>query len=272
MIGESRKGEEGSHGIITLDGLETLTQKGLNEVYVIQDNKQLTETYKHVVVSYGFQDFHSLYLFAMSNTQKEAVKYDSGAPKDYSSMSKVRRTVVRDGRRTAVTFYEKPKGMDNKQKVRASRGGDKAADQVSEASELRIVAQGDRDNPIPISELHAMNNILEGFVVVGENEDLDRIKMYLDEYLVPKAVQGLKIQGGYLTMPFMATDGNVQGFYQRAFFELIKVAMNWQLGVRIEKDETNIQKILAETSEMKEREGHYEATYEELLENYGELP
>lgn len=272
LIGETRKGDEGNYGVITLDGLEELTQKGLEEEFVIDDNKQLTKAYKHVVVSYGFEDFHSLYLFALSNTQNEIMKYDSGAPKDYSSMNKVRRTVVRNGRRTAMSFYESPKGLDNKQKVRVNRGGDKAEDQVAQVTELKIIAQGDLDEPIPIKELQAINNMMDGFIAVGEFEDIDRIKLYLDEYMIPKAVQGLTVEGEYLTMPFRATDGNVHGFYQRAFFELIKVALNWELGIKVEEDGTKIQKILVETSELREVDDYFIATYEELLEIYGEMP
>lgn len=273
MIAEEREGSEGSFGSITLEGLETLTQKGLSEEIVINNNKDFTETYKHVVVSYGFQDFYSLYLFAMANTQNEVMKYDSGSPKDYTSMSKVRRTIVRDGRRTAVTLYEKPRGLDNKQKIGgSSRKKEAPRGPESAAIELSILAQGDLEEPIPTDELHAINKIIEGYVVIGELDNLDRVKMYLDEMMIPRAIQGLSVEGKYLTSPFLATDGNVQGIEQRAFFELVKVAMNWKLGVMMEKDGTKIQDILAQTSEMKEEEGRYTIEYEELLEKYGELP
>lgn len=272
MIAKNQKGNEGDFGVISLEGLEALTQKGLNEEYVISSNEKLTKDYKHVVVSYGFQDFHSLYLFAKSNTENEVVKYDSGAPKDYSSMSKVRRTVVRDGRRTAVTFYEKPRGVDNKYKGRTTKGPEGKSPELSPVSELNILAQGTREEPIPIKELHAINKMMEGFIVVGEFEDLDRIKLYLDEEMFPKAIQGLRVEGEYLTMPFYATNGAVQGFYQRAFFELIKVALNWELGIKLEKDDTKIQEILAETSGMEDIDGVYLSAYEELLEAYGEMP
>lgn len=272
LIAKDRKGDEGDYGVISLDGLEALTQKGLSEESVIASNEQLTDTYKHVVVSYGFQDFHSLYLYAMANTQKEVLKYDSGAPKDLSSMSKVRRTVVRDGRRTAITFYEKPKGVDNKHKMGSKRKTDGGPKQVAPAAELNIVAQGDLEEPIPIKELQALKKMMENFVIVGEFEDLDRVKLYLDEGMEPKAVQGLRVEGEYLTMPFTATDGHVQGFYQRAFYELIKVALNWKLGIKLENDETKIQEILVGTSEIKDTNGVYLAAYEELLETYGEMP
>lgn len=266
--------EEGTRGIITVDTLETLTQDDLNEEYVISLNEALTEMYKHIVVSYGFKDFHSLYLFALSNTQEETMKAVPKGNKDFSKLNKVRRTVVRNGRRTTMTFYEDPKskGTDNKQKVRAERGGDSPEDQVSEARELNIIASGDFEEPIPIKELQAAQELTEGFIAVGDFKDLDRIKLYLNEYTLPKAIQGLRIEREYLTMPYYATDGNVQGFYQRAFFELVKVAMNLELGIKLEEDDTKIQRILAETSELDLKNGRYIATYDELLNSFGELP
>lgn len=274
MIAEERKGSEGEFGIITLEGLETLTQKGLNEEFVIESNKELTEAYKHIVVSYGFQDFHSIYLYALSNTQKGIMKYDSGTPKDYSSMSRVRRTIVRDGRRTAVTLYEKPRGLDNKQKVGGGSGKKRELPKgpATPAVELNILAQGELEKPISTSELHAINKIVKGFIVVGNMENLDRVKMYLDENMIPKAVQGLSVDGEYLTSPFLATDGNIQGIDQRAFFEMVKVALNWGLGIKMEIEGTKIQDILAETSGMEIDEKHYSLGYEDLLEKYGELP
>lgn len=274
MIAEQRAGQEGKHGTITVEGLEALTRKGLTEELIVASNKQLTDTYKHVVVSYGFQDFHSLYLFALSNTQKEIKKYDAGKPKDYTSMSKVRRTIVRDGRRTNVTLYEKPRGLDNKQKIggRSKRKESKTAEPNSGAAGLSILAQGDLEEPIPTKELHAINKIIEGFVVIGHMRDLDRIKMYLDEDLHPMAVQGLRVDGEFLTSPFLAINGEVQGIDQRAFFELIKVAMNWGLGVKMEIEGTKIQDILAQTSGMKEVDGTYQISHKELLDKFGELP
>lgn len=272
LIAEKRKGEEGNYGVITLDGLERFTQKGLTEETVIAANEHLTNAYKHVVTSYGFEDFHSLYLFALSNTQKETLKYDSGTPKDYSSMNKVKRTVTRNGKKTEISFYESPKGLDNKQKTKSKPKTDGPAEQTKDLDMLRILAKGNMDEPIPIAELQAVQNIMDGFIVEGDFDDLDRVKMYVDEHMTPKAIQGLRVEGEYLTMPFIAYESDVQGFYQRAFFELVKVALNWDLGVAVKNNDTNIQKILVETSELKEVAGNYIATYDELLEVYGELP
>lgn len=275
MIAERREGNSGDYGAITLEMLEALTQKSLIEEDVIARNEVMTEAYRHVVVSYGFQDFYSLYLYALSNTQAETMKSDSGGSgsKDYTSMSRVRRTIVRDGKRTEVTLYEKPRGLDNKQKV-GSRGSKQAEAKgpATGAIELNILAQGEIHEPIPTSELHAIDRMVEGYVVEGEIKDLDRIKVYLDENMFPKAVQGLRIEGEFLTTPFKATDGHVQGIEQRMFFEMVKVALNWGLGVRMGIEETNIQDILAQTSELEEVGGYYQLEFEGLLEAFGELP
>lgn len=275
MLGEINKERiaKGNEGRIDLKTLETITQTEFpGEEYVINLNDSLTDTFKHIVISFGFEDFYSLYLYACSNEQEEVFKYDSGKKKDFTKLNKVRRTVVRNGRRTAITFYENPKGTDNKQKMRSNRDSKPNSIPVSEARELNIMAQGDEETPIPTKELHAVNNLLEGFVVVGEFLDLTRIKVYLDGEGNPRAVQGLQVDGEYLRMPFRATDGNLTGFYQRAFFETIKVAMNWELGVRLEKEDTNIQDELARSSGFNETDNNFEITYEELKEKFGELP
>lgn len=270
-IGETRKGKEGQYGEISKKTLEQLTEPNLTEDYVRTANKQLTQMYKHIVVSYGFEDFYSLYLY--SKSYKDLVSKEGTGKKDFSKLNKVRRTVVRNGRRTTMTFYEKPQET-KVPKVKQSKDNKSGAPTLSgiDAKELKIIPSGELEEPITTKDLSLVKDLTKNMVQEGELDNVVRVKMYVDEQIVPRAFQGIGVEGDYLVTYFIAKNELVSGLYQRVFFETIKVAMNAGLGVKMEKDDSDIQQVLAETSGFKGEDNFYTVEAKELEELFGRLP
>lgn len=270
-IGESNAQEPIEYvGYIELPFLEKITQTDLNdEQFVIDNNEIYTDAYKHIVAAYGFKSFYDLYLYAKADEvyDNEAVLKSN---KDYDSLNRVKRKVTRNGKEVEMTFYEKPRaGSDNKEKAKANTDDS----EENQANTFQIIAVGNFEDPIPTEELQALNNLSAGFrILKGKQADCDRLKLLVDSNYIPRAVIGLKIVNQYLTIKHLSKDIDVSGLEIRAFYELVKVALNINKGVRVAKEEgfEDIEE-LAHASELNETDLNYEADPQELYELFGEF-
>lgn len=94
---------------VTVSTLKHLTSMDLTEDTVAVQNDYLTKEYKHIVSMYGFDNFHDLFLYALQCEQDMEVRKDGiSRNKDTDRLSRVTRTVIRNGRPMQMTLYEDP--------------------------------------------------------------------------------------------------------------------------------------------------------------------
>lgn len=263
---------KGTNAKISVSFLEELTGMSLHETDVIKNNTQYSDQFKHLTASYGFDNFYDLYLHALSD---DGMENRVEKNKDFTSLNKVKRTVIRNGQRTTMTFYEKPKRQDNKTKARANRkqGNDRSKPNGQEAEALQVVSLGGVEEPIPISDLLFVKSIENRFNVLQGSLDNTGIILFLVDEQNIKAIIGMNNTKQHLSLSYLAQDGTVANLYIRTILEIIKYAVKEGLGFVEPKNETKEQEWLMDALEFPIGEQEtYIADSEELLDLFGDLP
>lgn len=222
----------GEDADVSVDMLEMFT--GLDLVNV---DEAFLDTYndsfKHLAASYGFGNFKSLYLHALEKDKERGVEPVAKAKskqKDLAKLVKVKRTVMRNGKPTTMTFYEDP----NK-----GGGGGNKLDKDAPKEEKR--------QPVPSSELKTQEPEEDDFE--GANKQPEAINLYREfsGSDIPKATdadilsseEGAEAvilynrKGKYLELSGFAHSEVVEDIEKRAFFQTLRKAWEEGLGVII---------------------------------------
>lgn len=261
-------------GTISTSFLETLTHENLTEDYVINSNQELTDTYKHIVIAYGFEDFHSLYLFAVSNDEMEQVS--KAGQKDFSKLKKVKRNVIRNGRNTTMTFYESHDGDSEEESSNSeSENSEDEEPQVRPASELPSNVVGEFDKKVPIKDLKLLGKAYRSLKSSSDEEFNADCSQYLtltDEEGNIKAMVGFTKDDEYVYLDFSIGDMYTSGVAVRAFYQLIRLARQMNLGAKMPNEDNRLQHSLAESSGFEEDEdGYYKAEAKDLEQLFGDV-
>ena len=217
---------------ITTDFVKLLTKvKGIDDV--IQRNDQLTKHFRGFLDMYGFESMYDMYVYAMSC---ETSPSELRKAKDFSKLVPVKRKIMRNGKMTEVTIWEKPDGADEEEEG-SSDGEERVPTQRRRrhARELSVNVTGDKTNPKNIAEI----KIAAKDMPRGNKPFQDGSTYYLairDEKSNIVGVIGYSEDGDYLKMDFYRSNGEVSGVAARGFFELIKLALDKGKGVKMEDD------------------------------------
>src|SRR5690606_30454570 len=155
--------------------------------------------------------------------------------KDFSKLVPVKRTIMRNGKETEVTIWEKP-GEDEPEE--SDSNGTEAAPRQRRrrhARELSSKVTGDTSNPKEIAEI----KLAAKDMPKGNKPFQDGSTYYLairDEEGNIVGVIGYSEEGEYLQMDFYRSNGEVSGVAARGFFELLKLASEKGKGVKMEDD------------------------------------
>lgn len=98
---------------ITLPFLQSLI-KGRTEKDVYENNITLTKEYQYMVQMYGFTSLYDMYLFSLSNSQKEEAELG----KSFHDKTRVEKTVTRNGTSFDIVVYL---DLDSSEKVRKAQ-------------------------------------------------------------------------------------------------------------------------------------------------------
>ena len=188
---------------ISVGMLESLTETKLDEYTILQNQEEFNKNYGHFASAYGFTDFYDLYIFAVSNDEYEQVS--KGGKKDLSKLKKVKRTVVRNGKQTTMTFYESHDSDDQKEKKQTKPGEEEEAPQPVKASELVSSVMDDAEKKIPLKDLKLLSKLSRS---LGAELDTscDSFMTMQDENQEAKAILGFKKVGEVLEVTFIAQD------------------------------------------------------------------
>lgn len=275
-VAESLKSESDDFvGTVSTSFLETLTGIPLTEEIAISSNDELTDTYKHIVVAYGFEDFHSLYLFAMSTESLETVS--KAGQKDFSKLKKVKRNVVRNGKSTTMTFYENSEGDSDAGGSSSGEDGEEEdpRTQVRPAAELPANIIGDIDSKVPIKDLKLLNKQFKKMEASEDQEfnaDCDQYLVLTDEEGNPRGISGFTRKGDYIYLDFSSGDMYTTGVSVRAFYQLVRLARQLDLGAAMPIEDNRLQHTLAENSGFEDDgEGYFRAEAKDLEQLFGEV-
>lgn len=253
---------------ISVGMLEALTETKLDEYTILQNQEEFNKNYGHIAVSYGFNDFYDLYNFAVSNDEFEQVS--KGGQKDLSKLKKVKRTVIRNGKQTTMTFYESGESEDNKETANPkSTPEQEEPPQPVRASELTASVIGDADKKVSIQDLKLLSKLSRSLGTELDS-DCDSYQTLQDENQEVKAIIGFKKVGKFLELRFSTSDDLTTELETRAYYELIKLALERKLGARTAPgSKTHL--LLLEADGFEENRGKYQITYEDLYTSYGDV-
>lgn len=251
---------------ITTDFIKLITKvKGLDDV--IERNDHLTKYYRGYLDMYGFETMYDMYIYAMSC---DLVPEELRKERDYSKLVPVKRTIIRNGKEHEVTVYINPNkdenGEENEDKeVKAPKGQTKAPKR-RHARELKSdIVGGERaTNPRDVAKLKEASKQMPR----GDKPFQDGSKYYLairgdDGEIV--GVVGYSEEGQYLTMDFYRSNGQVSGVATKGFFELIRLAVEKNKGVKME-DRPEARSVFAQSGLEQHENGYWYIEAEELQE------
>lgn len=251
---------------ISLGMLENLTETKLDEYTILQNQEEFNKNFGHIASAYGFNTFYDLYNFAISNDEYETLS--KGGKKDLSKLKKVKRTVVRNGKQTTMTFYESNESDEQKDKKPTGDGEEEAPEPV-QASQLTSSVMDDADKKIPLKDLKLLSKLSRS---LGAELDTscDSFMTLQDENQEAKAILGFKKVGEFLEVAFVVQDDLTQDLEKRAYYELVKRALAKELGARVTPESKMIQ-LLVQSDGFEEVKGKFEIAYDDLYESYGEV-
>ena len=262
-------------GTISKSYLQSLTGLELDdELQVLIDNDDLTEDFEHLVKMYGFESFYDLYLFAKSNDEYEQVS--KAGQKEFGKLKKVKRTVIRNGRPTTMTFYEDPNKQGDKSKQpkdSAEPEEEMEPPEIRQASEIPSTIVGDFQNKVPIKDLKLMRGLHDSMGGSAEfDADCDQYNLLTDEQGQIKGIMGLVVKGGYVYLKLVDSDIYTKDIRTRAFFYTIRTALQLGKGVKIPYEKTDkLFNTLAENYGLEQKGKYNQADYDSLFSFFGEV-
>lgn len=255
-------------GTVSTSMLETLTDMHLDETYVVNNEEWLTKSFGHYASAYGFDNFYDLYSYAMSVDEMEQVS--KGGQKDLDKLKKVTRTVTRNGKPTQMTFYVDPNASDSGDLKEDTKQPEDNAPQPVTASELSGSVVGDFDEKVKVQDLKLITKLASK---LGKELDTecDAYVTLLDDTEEARAIVGFKKQGDYLMLAYQTADELTSGLEVRAYYELIRLALNRHLGASIRGSSSKVIQALAESDNFNLEGKELRIDYDTLLETYGEI-
>lgn len=257
-----------------LGGLVDMDLMEVDESEIINKSEQLDRNYGHIAKLYGFENFYDLYQFACSNDDSELVS--KAGQKEFSKLKKVKRTVTRNGRPTVMTFYENPnketEGSDNDIGKETAEGEPETPEQQS-AKEITSNVVGDFQKPVKIKDLKLLKKMHKSMSSESSfNGDCEQYSVLQDEQGFTRGIIGIKQEGDYLTVPYVASDAYTDDMQLRGFYTLILSALQTGFGVKYPYDGTRITYGLAEDINMSLVGEFWQIEYPELQKTYGIEP
>lgn len=273
--------EEGTDAKISTKMVHKLTGIDMTEEYVLANKGTLNDEFGHLSAAYGFTDFHDFYLYAMSCDEQEVVHKSASSGsgksknKDFSKLKQVRRTVIRNGKPTEMTFYEDPnKGKKSPAQSASEQGDAEEVLEALDAKELIFAVVGSKDERATIKdvkEVKSLHEQIEGYVKF--DADIEKYMVFAHpEYKVPMAIIGFTYEGENTVLAFSDSSPLVENWDVRVYMETTKEALREGMGMSIPHLGTQVFDIFVETDGLEIPEtqnGQYTIDYDTLVGLYG---
>lgn len=196
---------------------------------VRKENKELTQKNIDVLSLAGFESFYDAYRYSVAQNQLEEIV--KGGNKDFSKLTPVEQTVVRNGKPTKMKIYvdkNKNQSEDNELDKDPDARNPIGANELSTGYSF-----GDFNGeatPKKVSELSDEVNLWLGSPIIPSGSD-DFLEGRDEEGRL-RYLFGFSIKRNYVILNFTMTDGTVSGAWLTAFYELLKLAIDYKLGAK----------------------------------------
>lgn len=253
---------------MSIKSLRNITSKNIEDLESIRkDNLDLTQSYDYLVKELGYSDFYDMCLGTISSEQEKLLK---GGNKDFSRLTAVEQTVVRNGKPTKMKIYvDKNKENDNDNEL----DKDSVGKQPMSSSELnRDYSFGNFDSKATPKKVKDLDNEINGWSdTKGFTSDSNDYLEGRDEEGNLRYLVGITKESNYLKIDFMITDGTISGYWITSFYELLKLALDFKLGVKYPNLNTHALELLATEYNLADKGSHYVADYSDLIEAVGDV-
>lgn len=186
-------------------------------------NDVSTDRFGPVLRKLGYSSYYDAYVH-LSSISDIPEYLSKGGQKDMSKLDAVKRTVMRNGKAVTITVYE-----DNSNDEEGDSEGGSSANSVPRASELPAEYSSDH------KKAQQTMTQLKGSTLYGAKKTATLYLTIKSKEGEPVAVVGYKRFGHYLKLMFVNTVKSVEGVLERAFFELAKLCLSKELGLKLDK-------------------------------------
>lgn len=255
---------------MSVDFISSLAKMDIHDLDSVRKaNKSLTSEYDYLVKELGYQDFYDLCLGSISVEQ--AIK---GGNKDFSRLTAVEQTVVRNGKPTKMKIY-----VDKDKEKEDSEGNDLDKETPSEgkqpvkASDLsRDYSFGDLNSKTTPKKVKDISSELSDW---EDNQSFSSESTdYLegrDENGVLRFLTGISKVGKFIQVDFTISDGTVGGYWLTSLYETLKLALDYELGLKFPDVGGKALYLLALEYNMQLKGKYLVATFEELKQAVGDF-
>ena len=258
---------------------------------VIARNDQLSKTYDGFLSLYGFDTMYDMYLYAMSNDIEPLEKSE-----DILDHITVTRTIIRNGEPVQVTvwepIYESDDEWEEVNKAEAKKPAKKPAAKKPSAAKKPGAKPGEEEEEEPMLLARELKGTVHGHETPVDPKKLAKLKQRgskmprgnkpfdegSDFYFElhgpdgkPAGIAGFSEEKGHLKMDFFLSNGETHGVATRAFFELVKLALKKEKGVKMD-DHFEARPLFANAGMEQKKAGHWEVNGKNLQDNFGMEP
>ncbi|QIA28719.1 hypothetical protein [Phage f2b1] len=202
--------------------------KDLDEV--IEKNEVLTKRFQGLLDLYGFPTVYDMYVYA---TQFDILPEELKKGKDYSKLVPVKRKVMRNGKETEITVYEKRDSGGSQPNEGNSKGRDVSNASVGHARELTSKMHSKKEK----LDDKSLEKLKQAALTLPKGQKFNPSADYFLELKSPEGyvagIIGYSIKGDYITMDFYKTNGQISGIAARGFAELVNLAVKEKKGVKV---------------------------------------
>lgn len=246
-------------------------------------NDQLSKTYNGLLSLYGFDTMYDMYLYAKSN---DVYPEELQKSEDVFDVIQVTRTITRNGEPLDIVLTErieksesKPAAKKKPAKKPAAKGSSAAnkpgeeeeEDPVYLARELKGSVHG-QEEPIDPKKVAKLKRS-SGKMPRGNKPFNETSKYYFELHGPegkPAGIAGFSEEKAHLKMDFFMSDGQTHGVATRAFFELCKLALKKEKGVKM--DDHFEARPLFVNAGMERKGDQWHIKGKDLLDNFGMEP
>lgn len=255
---------------ITTRTLGLLTGLGsqLTDDYVLVNNEQLTKEFSHIVKSYGYSDFHGLYSFSIL-CEQELEDISKGGQKDFSNLKKVKRTVIRNGKPVSMMLYQKDDDDATENELdKGRKSSSETTESTGEVSARELSEETVDTKKLP----KEVKTFIKQNSHVSVDSHSDKTSTYvLSDGQSVRGVYTIVQQGDYLYLANIIADKQTKGLGIKAFFTLLKRAIDEDKGARVDAVDSELAIQLFTEYGLVQSDNYYEITAEDLKKELGDF-
>lgn len=255
---------------MSVDFISSLAKMDIQDLDSVRKaNKELSSEFDYLVKELGYKDFYELCLGSLSVEQTS-----KGGNKDFSRLTAVEQTVVRNGKPTKMKIY-----VDKDKKEEDSEGNDLDKETPSEGKQPVRASDLTRDYSFgDLNSKTTPKKVLDISSELTDWEDSQDFSSESTDYLegrdengILRFLTGISKVGKFIQVDFIISDGTVGGYWLTSLYETLKLALDNKLGIKFPDLGVKALYMLSLEYNMQLKGKYLVATFEELKQAVGDF-